>query len=101
MHNLIFTELTDAPDLGGVHSIGAPIQVYPLYENAFRAARGQTMEQNHQESGHLYAEFAKVASRNPMAWSFGKPPATEQDICTVSKKNRMICLPCKFYSYKI
>ena len=29
-------------DLGAVHSIGAPIQVYPLFENGFRAHRHQS-----------------------------------------------------------
>jgi hypothetical protein len=83
-------------DLGGIHGIGTPIQVYPLYENAFRAARGQSVEDNAQESATLYAEFAKIASQNPMAWSYGKPPATEKDLRTVSKQNRMICFPCNW-----
>jgi hypothetical protein len=81
-------------DLGGTHSIGAPIQVYPLYENGFRAARGQTLEENASESAALYEDFAKIASQNPQAWTFDKVPATANDIKTVSQKNRMICFPC-------
>ncbi|KAF2673609.1 hypothetical protein BT63DRAFT_421745 [Microthyrium microscopicum] len=80
-------------DLGGIHSIGAPIQVYPLYENAFRAARNQSIQENNDESAQLYADFAEVASQNPMAWSYGKPPSTKIEIGTVSKKNRNICFP--------
>jgi hypothetical protein len=52
------------------------------------------MDENTSESAALYADFAKVASKNSMAWTFGRAPATEQDIKTVSKENRMICLPC-------
>jgi hypothetical protein len=84
--------------LGAVHSIGVPIQVYPLYENGFRAARGQSLEENHKESARLYADFAKIAARNEVAWNYGKPPQTEESIASVSKKNRMICLPCKLIS---
>jgi hypothetical protein len=87
--------LTEFADLGGIHSIGAPIQVYPLYEHAFRAARKQSPKDNNDESAGLYADFAKVASKNPMAWIYGRPPSTEDLIGTVSKKNRMICSPCE------
>jgi hypothetical protein len=80
--------------LGTEHSIGLPIHVYPLYENAFRAHRNQSIADNNKESAQLYAEFAKVAEKNPLAWNFGKPAATEETIGTVSKKNRMICYPC-------
>lgn len=82
--------------IGTLHSIGLPIHVYPLYENGFRAHRGQSVQENNKESAELYADFAKVAERNPLAWNYGKPAVTEDDIGTVSKKNRMICYPCKF-----
>lgn len=85
-------------DLGTRHSVGLPIHVYPMYENAFRAHRGQSIQENNHESAELYADFAKVAERNPLAWNYGQPAATEQIIGTVSKKNRMICFPCKFLS---
>jgi len=74
--------------------VGLPIHVYPLYENAFRAHRGQSIQENNQESAELYAEFAKVAEKNPLAWNYGQPAATKEVIGTVSKKNRMICFPC-------
>jgi hypothetical protein len=86
--------LNQTSDLGAIHGIGAPIQVYPLYENAFRAHRKQTVTENNAESAKLYAEFAKVAECQPYAWNYGKAAATEQHIGTPSKKNRMICFPC-------
>ncbi|KAF1912365.1 hypothetical protein BDU57DRAFT_559610 [Ampelomyces quisqualis] len=76
-------------NLGGIHQIGAPIHVYPLYENAFRAQRGQSLQANHEESAKLYAEFSKVASKNHYAWSQGRYD-DESVIGTIGPKNRMI-----------
>jgi hypothetical protein len=80
-------------DAGAIHQIGAPIHVYPLYENAFRAHRGQSLQANHEESAKLYADFSKVAKGNALAWSQGKSDS-EDVIGTVGPKNRMICYPC-------
>lgn len=81
-----------ATDLGAIHKIGAPIHVYPLYENAFRAHRGQSLKDNNEESAKLYAEFSKIASTQDYAWSHGKSQ-DEKAIGTISDKNRMICYP--------
>ncbi|KAF2739278.1 hypothetical protein EJ04DRAFT_457971, partial [Polyplosphaeria fusca] len=80
------------PDLGALHDIGAPIHVYPLYENGFRAHRGQSLKANHSESAKLYSEFSKVAQEQPYAWNYGKWD-DETVIGTIGKKNRMICFP--------
>jgi hypothetical protein len=85
----------ESTDLGAIHQIGAPIHVYPLYENASRAQRGQSLKENHEESAKLYAEFSKVAEKNEFAWSQGKADSKEV-IGTVGAKNRMICYPCKY-----
>lgn len=87
-------EHADEVDLGTLHSIGLPIQVYPLYEAGFRALRQQTYAENHRESAELYANFAEIAAKNPLSWNYGKPADTASTIGTVSKKNRMICSPC-------
>ncbi|KAL5394998.1 hypothetical protein PMIN06_012768 [Paraphaeosphaeria minitans] len=79
-------------NLGALHDLGTPIQVYPLYENAFRAHRGQSVKANHDESAKLYAEFSKIASQNEMSWFHGQYD-DERKIGTVGKKNRMICSP--------
>lgn len=87
---------TYAPtDLGAQHGIGFPLQIYPLYENAFRAARGQSIAENNAESAALYGRFAEVARDNEFSWNYGKAE-TKENIGTVSKKNRMICWPCEF-----
>lgn len=82
--------------LGAAHAIGAPIQVYPLYENGFRAHRGQSVQDNNKESAELYAEFAKVAEGNEYAWNFGTRALTAEEIGTVTGRNRMICFPCEW-----
>jgi len=79
--------------LGQVQGITDPIQIYPLYENGFRAHRGQTLSDNTDESAQLYADFAKVAEKQVYAWNYGKPAKTKEEIATVTKRNRMICLP--------
>lgn len=81
--------------LGAAHSIGAPIHIYPLYENGLRAHRGQSIQENNRESAELYGGFAKVAEANEYAWNYGKPAKTAETIGTVTKQNRMICFPCK------
>lgn len=83
--------------IGATHSIGLPIHVYALYENAFRAHRKQSIKQNNKESAQLYAEFAKIAERNEFAWNYGQKTPTAQIISTVTAKNRMICFPCTLY----
>jgi hypothetical protein len=82
--------------IGAIHKIGLPIHVYPLYENAFRVYRGQSLEENHRESARLYAEFARVAEGNELAWTFGERARTEEEIASVGGRNRMICVPCEF-----
>lgn len=72
--------------------------MYPLYENAFRAHRGQSLKANHEESARLYAEFSKVAKYQEYAWNQGMY-SDEETIGTVSGKNRMICFPCKSSPY--
>ena len=80
--------------IGTTHSIGLPIQVYPLYENGSRAHRRQSIEENIAESARLYADFAKISKRNPFSWNYDESAPTEAEISTVTHKNRMICFPC-------
>lgn len=81
-------------DLGATHSIGNPIQVYPLFENALRAHQNQSIAENHAESVAMYKEFADVAEHSRYAWTSGQH-FEELDIGSISKKNRMICFPCE------
>jgi acetyl-CoA C-acetyltransferase len=69
----------------------SPVDVYPLYENACRAAWGQTLEEAQRESGVLWADFSRVAAGNPGAWL--REPLSVEDILTPSPANRPIAFP--------
>jgi acetyl-CoA C-acetyltransferase len=72
----------------------APVDVYPLYENAGRAAYGQTLAQGQAESAAIWSRFSEVAEGNPGAWLRRRVSA--DDIKTVSAANRPIAFPyCK------
>ena len=71
--------------------IGAPVQLYPMFETAIRAASGRSVEEHQAHLGRLYAGLSEVAARNPYAWI--QEPKTADEIITVSERNRMIGLP--------
>jgi acetyl-CoA C-acetyltransferase len=72
----------------------APLDVYPLYENAGRAAYRQTLAQGQAESAAIWSRFSEVAQNNPGAWLRRRVSADE--IKTVSAANRAIAFPyCK------
>jgi acetyl-CoA C-acetyltransferase len=68
-----------------------PVQIYPMFETAIRAAAGRTVDAHRDHLGHLWSDLSQVAARNPYAWiQEAKTPA---EITTVSENNRMIGLP--------
>lgn len=71
--------------------IFAPIQIYPMFETAIRAAAGRTVEDHQAHLGRLYAGLSEVAARNPYAWI--QEAKTAAEITTVTERNRMIGLP--------
>jgi acetyl-CoA C-acetyltransferase len=71
--------------------IWLPIQVYPVFESALRAAAGRTPAEHQTHLAELWARFAGVAAHNPYAWNQTAPSAT--DIATPGLRNRMIGLP--------
>ncbi|WP_226363650.1 acetyl-CoA acetyltransferase [Pseudonocardia abyssalis] len=68
-----------------------PTRVYPLFENALRAARGESPERAARASAELYAAFSQVAATNPAAWN--PEPRSADEIATVGPGNRMVCEP--------
>ncbi len=68
-----------------------PTRVYPLFENALRAARGETVEESARASAELYAAYSAVAAANPAAWN--PEVRTAAEIGTVGPGNRMVCEP--------
>jgi acetyl-CoA C-acetyltransferase len=68
-----------------------PVQVYPMFETAVRAAAGRTVDEQLQLSSELYAKFSEVAAANPYAWL--RDAKTAEEIRTPTASNRMIGFP--------
>jgi acetyl-CoA C-acetyltransferase len=45
-----------------------PIEIYPLFENALRAAEGRTIDEQRDRIAALWSSFSAVAAGNPNAW---------------------------------
>jgi acetyl-CoA C-acetyltransferase len=78
-------------ELEARHGLLAPIQCYPLYENALRAEAGRTIDEHRHLLGELMAVHAAVAKDNPYAWFQNGWSAEE--ITNVTADNRWICFP--------
>jgi len=73
------------------HGLLMPIHVFPLFENAIRAAAGRSEAEQTAIAAGLLARNAKVAAGNPHAWFRDAPTAA--DIGTVTAENRLIAYP--------
>ena len=71
--------------------IRAPIQMYPIFENAIRYQRGETIPQHLKRISELWAGFSEVAAGNPNAWIREKKSAKE--IITPGPGNRPVSFP--------
>ncbi len=74
-----------------IHHLVTPIDVYPLYENATRAAWGMSFDEAQAESAQIWSKFSDVANANPNAWIHN--PASPEKIQTVTADNRMLAYP--------
>jgi acetyl-CoA C-acetyltransferase len=78
-------------DLEKRHGLFAPIQCYPLFENALRFAAGRTVDDHQSFLGKFMARNAAVAAINPYAWF---PTAwTPSQIADPAADNRWVCFP--------
>lgn len=73
------------------HGLEFPSNVYPMFENAFRAHMGQGLAQHAQTMGELFAPFSAVAAQNPYAWF--RTQHSVEDLITVNDRNRMVGFP--------
>jgi acetyl-CoA C-acetyltransferase len=80
-----------AKPLRAMYGLVAPTDVYPLYENASRAAWGQTLAEAQRESAEIWARFSEVAAANEHAWL--RNAVTPDEIMTPSSQNRPIAFP--------
>lgn len=73
------------------HGIFMPVQMYPMFESAVRAAAGETVEEHLVKVSELWSRFSHVAADNPYAWI--RTPRSPEEIRTPGPTNRMIGLP--------
>ena len=69
----------------------APINIYPTFENAIRAQRGESIPEHRTRISELWERFNRVAVDNPYAWV--RRPMTAEQIRTPSADNRMVGFP--------
>jgi acetyl-CoA C-acetyltransferase len=73
------------------HGATMPIQIYPMFENALRAAKGWTIDEQRARLGEQCARFSAIAAANPYSWF--REAKSAQEIVTVTAENRMISFP--------
>ena len=73
------------------YGLVTPTEIYPLYENASRAAWGQTLAEGQAESACIWSLMSQVAEGSEAAWLRKAVPADE--IAEVTAANRMIVFP--------
>ncbi len=78
-------------EIEATRGIGDPTQVYPMFDNALRHARGWSIEEHLRQISTLWAGFSEVASRNPNAWI--QTRKTAQEIATPGPDNRPVSHP--------
>ena len=67
------------------------IQVYPMYDNALRHERGESLQAHIERVSELWSRFNDVAQDNPNAWV--RDNMTAEEIRTPSSRNRQISFP--------
>ena len=72
-----------------------PVQIYPMFETAIRAAAGRGPDEHLVRVSELWASFSAVAADNPAAWI--RDAKTAEEIRTTSAQNRLIGLPYRKY----
>ena len=72
-------------------NIALPIQIYPMFETALRAAAARSVSNHQQLISELWSRFSDVAANNPHAWS--RTAYTAEQIRTSSPTNRMVGFP--------
>ena len=68
-----------------------PVQVYPMFDTAIRAASGRSPAAHLELISEMWSRFSEVAAANPNAWSRRAMSALE--IRTPTPANRMVGLP--------
>ena len=72
-----------------------PVQIYPMFETAIRAAAGRAPDEHLLAISELWAGFSEVAAKNPYAWL--RDVKSAEEIRTISPANRLVGLPYRKY----
>ena len=88
---VIGTDRVGVTEVETAHQVMVPVQFYPIFENALRAAAGEAVEEHQVRISELWARFSEVAAGNPYAWSPQR--RTAEEIRTPTADNRMIGFP--------
>jgi acetyl-CoA C-acetyltransferase len=78
-------------DVERARGLDRPIYVYPLFENALRAAAGEGIAEHQKKVSEMWSRFSDVAAGNPYAWS--RRARSAVDLRTVGPANRMVSFP--------
>lgn len=77
--------------LEGKYGMAMPPDIYPVFENAMRASRGQDLASHRKSMGDLFTRFTEVAAENPYAWFPTR--RSSEELTTATPSNRMIAFP--------
>jgi len=68
-----------------------PVQLYPMFDNALRAADGLTIEEHRARISQLWSRFSEVAATNPHAWI--QQAFSPEELAEATPDNRMVGFP--------
>jgi acetyl-CoA C-acetyltransferase len=85
------TERDPVTDAEAARGLDRPLRVFPLFENALRAQRAESIADHGVRISELWSAFSAVATHNPYAWS--QQTRTAGEIRTAGPANRMIAFP--------
>ncbi len=84
-------EVPMSSDAEAAAGIRAPIQIYPIFENALRHQRGESIADHSKRISELWAGFSQVAKDNETAWL--RDAVSAEAIRTPGPSNRMVSFP--------
>jgi acetyl-CoA C-acetyltransferase len=87
----IGTELDMSSPLEQARGLMMPVQLYPMFESAVRAAAGEGVDEHQVRASELWSRFSAVAAKNPYAWV--QRELTPEEVRTPGPDNRMIGFP--------
>ncbi len=85
------TEVQMSSEFENGRGLEMPVNLYPVFESAFRHSRGESVEAHRDRVAQLWAGFNQVAAQNPYAWI--RTPMTAAEIREASPSNRMVGFP--------